>query len=571
MGDEKRDQQSNASSKSIAIPTTKEADEEPVGYHVSSSLSRRGPLWPQTFGSQMDAKICSSSRRRSGSGLVDTQYVGSPVHTSDSIRGVAAADGTDSDLTEPLLGRNGDDKAPSWKKSGSTEEDLEASYRMNWDSLSTRGSEPSHLSGGPGNQASFGDPERQEEEVHSGSSFLQATLNGVNVLAGVGILSTPYALAQGGWLSMVFLLLFAVICLYTGILLRRCLDTDSAILTYPDMGQAAFGRKGRLLVSVLLYFELYCVTVEFLILEGDNLASLFPLPSSTIGGFSFTPQQVYIVVSALCMLPTLWLRDLSLLAYISAGGVVASVAIVFAVGYAGAFDGIGFHHTGTLINVSGLPVAVGVYAFCFCGHAVFPSIYRSMKHRADFSKVLLVCFVIVTIIYAGIGVLGYTMFGNEVESQVTLNLPKDYLSSRVAIWITLVSPFSKFALTITPLAVALEEFIPWSPKSRQYFIWGNVIRTGLVVSTVAVALLVPFFGYMMAFIGSFLSVSVAVILPCLCHLKIFGGRSGISSSEYWLQVVILFVGVVTAFVGTYSSISAIVGSFDVTLVERFLK
>ncbi|CAM6112242.1 unnamed protein product [Calypogeia fissa] len=180
----------------------------------------------------MDAKICSSSRRRSGSGLGDTQYVGSPGHNSDLIRGAAAADGADSDLTEPLIGRDGDDKAsdkaPSWKKSGSVEEDLEASYRMNWDSLSTRGSESSHLSGGPG----------------------------------VGILSTPYALAQGGWLSMVFLLLFAVICVYTGILLRRCLDTDSAILTYPDIGQAAFGRKGRLLVSVLLYFELYCITVD---------------------------------------------------------------------------------------------------------------------------------------------------------------------------------------------------------------------------------------------------------------------------------------------------------------------
>jgi vesicular inhibitory amino acid transporter len=209
----------------------------------------------------------------------------------------------------------------------------------------------------------------------------------LNVATGVGILSTPYALAQGGWLSMAFLLLFASICLYTGILLKRCLETDSAILTYPDIGQAAFGGKGRFLVSLLLYFELYCVTVEFLILEGDNLASLFPFGGAGIGSLQFTQEQMYIMLSALIMLPTLLLRDLSLLAYISAGGVVASLAIVSAVGYAGAFDGIGFHHTGTLFNISGLPVSVGVYAFCFCGHAVFPSIYRSMNRRQDFSKV----------------------------------------------------------------------------------------------------------------------------------------------------------------------------------------
>lgn len=177
-------------------------------------------------------------------------------------------------------------------------------------------------------------------------------------------------------------------------------------------------------------------------------------------------------------------------------------------------------------------------------------------------QVLLVCFVLVTIIYAGIGVLGYTMFGDEVQSQVTLNLPRDYLSSRVAIWITLVNPFTKFALTITPLAVALEEFLPWSPKSWRYFMWGNAIRTGLVVSTVAVALLVPFFGYMMAFIGSFMSISVAVILPCLCYLRIFGRRGGVSSVEYAFLVAILVVGLVSALVGTYSAIMGIIGSFQ---------
>jgi vesicular inhibitory amino acid transporter len=173
-----------------------------------------------------------------------------------------------------------------------------------------------------------------------------------------------------------------------------------------------------------------------------------------------------------------------------------------------------------------------------------------------------VCFVLVTIIYAGIGVLGYTMFGNEVQSQVTLNLPQDFLSSRIAIWITLVNPFTKFALTITPMAVAVEELLPFSPKSRQYFIWGNVIRTGFVLSTVLVAILVPFFGYMMAFIGSFMSTSVAVLLPCICYLRIFGRGGGIPSGEYTLLIFIVMVGAVTCCVGTYSAIKGIIGSFD---------
>ncbi|CAI5945283.1 unnamed protein product [Closterium sp. NIES-64] len=150
---------------------------------------------------------------------------------------------------------------------------------------------------------------------------------------GIGILSTPYATAQAGWLGLLVLLFFAAACCYTAILLRRCMDfrpsssasafpSDSSlrsfaddpaaphsaasarasarasprivraqrpIRSYPDIGEAAFGRAGRWLTAFLLYFELYAVTVELLILEGDNLAHLFPsgdiclLPGSLVG------------------------------------------------------------------------------------------------------------------------------------------------------------------------------------------------------------------------------------------------------------------------------------------------
>lgn len=75
---------------------------------------------------------------------------------------------------------------------------------------------------------------------------------GINVLAGVGILTTPYALKEGGWLILLYLLIFSVICFYTGILLRRCLESESGVVTYPDIGQAAFGTTGRIIISVSL-------------------------------------------------------------------------------------------------------------------------------------------------------------------------------------------------------------------------------------------------------------------------------------------------------------------------------
>jgi vesicular inhibitory amino acid transporter len=163
--------------------------------------------------------------------------------------------------------------------------------------------------------------------------------------------------------------------------------------------------------------------------------------------------------------------------------------------------------------------------------------------------------------YGGIAVMGYLMFGEELQSQITLNLPQEVPASHFAIWVTLVNPFAKYAITLTPVAVALEEFLPHSMagSSKNMRFWGTILRTLIVLSTVIVALAVPFFGLLMAFIGLFLSASVSIILPCLCYLKIY--RQQVSIQEASCVVAVLFLGLCVGTGGTFYSLKAIIDNF----------
>jgi len=186
-------------------------------------------------------------------------------------------------------------------------------------------------------------------------------------------------------LILLFVISFAAF--YSGLLIQRCMDVDSNIRTYPDIGERAFGYKGRLLVSVVIYAELYLVAAGFLILEGDNLQRLFPDMVLGVAGFEIGARQSFVIFVALLILPTVWLDNLSILSYISASGVLASAIILVSIFWTGAFNGIGFNQKGTLVNWHGIPNAVSLYAFCYCAHPVFPTLYTSMKNKRQFSNV----------------------------------------------------------------------------------------------------------------------------------------------------------------------------------------
>ncbi|KAJ8771876.1 hypothetical protein K2173_027053 [Erythroxylum novogranatense] len=366
--------------------------------------------------------------------------------------------------------------------------------------------------------------------TEEGTSFFKTCFNRLNALIGIGLITIPYTLTQAGWLSLAFRIILAMVFCYTGLLLQRCVDSNSSIKTYSDISSYALGRRGRIFISIFQFVEVYLVPTGFLILEGNNLHKLFPHVGLKAHGHTVEGKKFFIIISGLVILPTIWLKDFSMLSYVSATRLLSSMIIIFSILWVSVADGVGFSNKGKIFDIGGVPITLSLYAICFGAHPIFPNLFSSMKDKNRFSQVI-------DHHYISIAVIGYLMLGENVQSQVTLSLPTRKVSCQIAIYTILVTPITKFALIFSPIPVAIENRLPRKYKTKFISI---LLRTGLLISTLVVALGFPFFTLLVALIGSILVVIVSILLPCSCYLKISGAYRKWTFEAVMIWFIIFF-------------------------------
>ncbi|KZP12050.1 hypothetical protein FIBSPDRAFT_870672 [Athelia psychrophila] len=402
------------------------------------------------------------------------------------------------------------------------------------------------------------------------STYGQTLFNAIAILLGIGMLSEPLAYAYAGWIGGTLLIIFyGCITCYTAKILAHIILDDPRLRSYADIGRKAFGPMATPLTSALFCLELFALSVVLVTLYADSFHEVAPSYSA----------DTYKILGLVVLIPTVFM-PLSLLSYASMIGIFSTlsiIAVIFIDGFSkkegpGSLWSPAETQPG-IESIGALGVAFGLFMAGFSGHAVIPSLARDMVDPKEFDHMINWAFIIATFVYALIGSAGYLMFGINVSEEVSrdlLNTPGyNPFLNKAALWMLVISPLSKFALSTRPLNITLEIMLglettppPMSPDQLDSKT-SNVIpahqrnqklkrvltvveRVAFTFLSVGVSILVPDFSSVMAFLGSFSAFMLCVIGP-VCAKSALAGRLG-----FW-DAILLIIAVVMAVWGTVAA------------------
>ncbi|GMK56747.1 hypothetical protein CspeluHIS016_0305870 [Cutaneotrichosporon spelunceum] len=450
------------------------------------------------------------------------------------------------------------------------------------------------------------------------SSDGQTLFNATAVLVGIGLLSMPLAFSYAGWIGGTIMLIgFSYLTCTTAKMMANLIFADHSLAGYTDIGLAAFGPAAGGAINLLFCLELFAIGVALMVLLGDSLHALFPSISSNmwkILGLSVILPTTFMplwllsfpsVISTLC--------TVLLIGIVVFDGVWKTEA-------PGSLTDPMPTHVGPQMEGANWLGGVGLVLAGFGGHAVIPSIARDMKHPGSANRVFNIAFTIAGIIAFAAGATGYLMFGDNVSDQITRDLknPKygyPAILNTIAVWMIISAPVSKFGLCSRPLNIAVEGFLGLAPNpavhpprdrrrsvveqvssslgtslaaagasdyiaddlfedrpkppviplydpnaTRRGEGWKGIARiasrTIITIGCTATAILLPGFEKVMAFLGSFSSFLICIILPLgfylrlspkLLHLDLNDKNVRISRG---IQVAVILASTLMMFLGT---------------------
>lgn len=245
---------------------------------------------------------------------------------------------------------------------------------------------------------------------------VRATFNITCCVLGIGSLSMARASASASPpIALAGLILMTVVSIYATLALSKCmLASPRNVVTYSDLGEHLFGHTGRMAVLLSQIANCLMVPIAFLVLGGGQL-----LPQ--IFASWNLDANFWIPIMALSLLPVVLIRSLKEGAWVALIGAAGAffgdlIALVDALKYTP--ERPMTVNLDTHLKFANVVKVFGSFSLAFGAAVVIPSIQRDHANPASMTKPIVLSLSVVAVCYAGIGGLGYFVYGCEAPANL---------------------------------------------------------------------------------------------------------------------------------------------------------
>jgi len=456
-------------------------------------------------------------------------------------------------------------------------------------------------------EALFKKESKDESDDVTKVSNLSTFWNIFNANQGVVILTMPFVVLCGGYLSLFATALVAATSNYTSKKLIKCLyekDPDTGVLvrmreSYEEIGEAFAGDFGKWMVYVAMIVEQLSYCTLLLILCGSILHNSFP-----DSGFDKTHWSMLAFV---LVIPNAFMMNLSQVAWVSLITVlVGQIVYIVVAAYS-------FYHASRWTVTETPPfemgkffIGMGIVVVSYSSQPYMPSIHGSMRHPRKYSTIMNATYFSITLVKIAFGLIGYLTFKGETQQVITNNLPHGIFKTTVNMGVLILAlasfTFPAYTVFVIIDKITLRRSRDWllrqikrmkemrhndeddidddddeddddiaesknlmereaeEATEKPSHLKRAFVRLSLITMALAVAIAIPHFGLYMALVGSFTGMCLSFIFPCLFHMKL--QQNEMKKYEFFLDTAIITFGSVSAGVGMYYSSLALVDAYS---------
>ena len=419
-------------------------------------------------------------------------------------------------------------------------------------------SDNEYLSGvGDQGYTSTGSVLRQPRRPVGKVSTLLVSWNVLNMMLNLSILAMPYAIAAGGMIVIPLIPLVAAMSGFTGKLLIDCMYEHSVRrhryksrvrLDYTEIGQDfSNSETGGKVIRALQVINMLCMCVLNITVLGALLYEIL---------HKYLSIQVCSVIGVAIALPTFFINKLGLIAWMHLVGVTSLfIGLCFVEGYC-----VASFKSWSLKNIpyydlEKLPISIGIVMCSFGVHSALPGIEQQMAKPKKYRPMLVFSFTTAAMVNLLIGFTNAMFYGSLTDEVITVDLEQHYglgIASAVFIF------FSVLCLFALPMFVIMEsidttiaEIFPFFQQDGNgYTIWLSFFNRLVIMGiSLTVAIFVPHFALLMAFVGNTISTLLSLIIPCVFHLRMKKDR--LRWYHHLCNRLIIFFGTCSMLIGIF--------------------